>query len=104
MDEMKKPQPATQELSSDVGDRDDPHTKSFPADVPKLKVLKTLNLLGFFYARGGKHIILHRENADGSKTLLALPNHSKIKGPTLRKICREVGISREAFLDIYYSV
>jgi len=42
-----------------------------------------------------------RENADGSKTPLTLPNHSKIKGSTLRTICTQAGISRDDFLTAY---
>jgi hypothetical protein len=106
MTETKNSQAATQEilLNVDVGEKDDAHTTSFPADVPKSKVLRSLKLLGFLYVREGKHIILHRENDDGSKTPLTLPNHNKIKGSTLRRICREAGIARDDFLNTYYSL
>jgi predicted RNA binding protein YcfA (HicA-like mRNA interferase family) len=54
----------------------------FPIDAPKLKVIKALELLGFSLVREREHIAMIRENADGSKTPLTLPNHSKIKGST----------------------
>jgi predicted RNA binding protein YcfA (HicA-like mRNA interferase family) len=73
----------------------------FPVDAPKLKVIKTLELLGFSLVREREHIAMIRENADGSKTPLTLPNHSKIKGSTLRRICTQAGISRDEFLNAY---
>jgi len=42
-----------------------------------------------------------RENSDGSKTPLTMPNHKKIKASTLRTICTQVGISRKKFLEVY---
>jgi len=51
--------------------------------------------------REGNHIAMLRENLDGTKTPLTMPNHNKIKGSTLRVICRESGISREDFLKAY---
>ncbi len=45
-----------------------------------------------------------RENSDGSKTPLTLPHHDKIKGSTLRVICRQSGISREEFMKNYENV
>ena len=71
----------------------------FPVDAPKSKVIKSLELLGFSLVREREHIAMIRENADGSKTPLTLPNHSKIKGSTLRTICTQAGISREEFLN-----
>jgi predicted RNA binding protein YcfA (HicA-like mRNA interferase family) len=73
----------------------------FPIDAPKLKVIKALELLGFSLVREREHIAMIRENADGSKTPLTLPNHSKIKGSTLRRICTQAGISRDEFLNAY---
>ena len=73
----------------------------FPVDAPKLKVIKALELLGFSLVREREHIAMLRENADGSKTPLTLPNHNKIKGSTLRKICTQAGISRDEFLNAY---
>lgn len=73
----------------------------FPVDAPKLKVITALELLGFSLVREREHIAMIRENADGSNTPLTLPNHSKIKGSTLRKICTQAGISRDEFLNAY---
>jgi predicted RNA binding protein YcfA (HicA-like mRNA interferase family) len=76
----------------------------FPVDAPKFKVIKALELLGFSLVREREHIAMLRENADGSKTPLTLPNHIKIKGSTLRRICTQAGISRDDFLNAYREV
>jgi predicted RNA binding protein YcfA (HicA-like mRNA interferase family) len=73
----------------------------FPTDVPKEKALKVLEFLGFRLVREGNHIAMIRQNADGSRTPLTLPNHQIIKGSTLRLICTQAGISREEFLDAF---
>lgn len=73
----------------------------FPQDVPIEKVLKTFELLGFETVRVKNHISMQRNNSDGTKTPLTLPNHSKVKGSTLRSICNQAGISREEFLNCY---
>jgi len=73
----------------------------FPKDAPKRKVIKSLKRLGFRTVRVGSHISMVRENPDGSRTPLTMPNHERIKGATLRTICRQAGISREEFLKIY---
>jgi hypothetical protein len=51
--------------------------------------------------RIGTHISMARKNQDGSKNPLTMPNHEKIKGSTLRVICRQSGIKREDFLELY---
>ena len=73
----------------------------FPVDVPKKRVIKTLESLGFQIVREREHIAMMRENADGTKTPLTMPNHSQIKGSTLRTICTQAGISREDFLRAF---
>ena len=73
----------------------------FPKDAPKHKVVKTFEALGFKIVRMGSHISMDKENEDNSKMPLTMPNHDKIKGSTLRTICRQSGISREDFLKIY---
>ncbi len=73
----------------------------FPIDAPKKRVVKTLESLGFTLVREREHIAMIRENADGTKTPLTMPNHSNIKGSTLRTICNQSGISREDFLRAF---
>ena len=73
----------------------------FPKDAPKRKVIKTFELLGFKIVREGQHISMIKQNPDGTKTPLTMPNHRKIKGSTLRVICRQAKIKREDFLSSY---
>ena len=73
----------------------------FPIDAPKKRVIKTLESLGFQIVREREHIAMIRENLDGTKTPLTMPNHSQIKGSTLRIICNQSGISREDFLRAF---
>ncbi len=76
----------------------------FPRDALISRVIKTLESLGFEVVRVGNHISMIKENPDGSKTPLTLPNHDKIKGSTLRIICRQSSISREEFMKNYENV
>jgi predicted RNA binding protein YcfA (HicA-like mRNA interferase family) len=73
----------------------------FPIDAPKRNVVKALEILGFHMVREREHISMERENSDGSKTALTMPNHPKIKASTLRTICTQAGISRDDFLKAY---
>lgn len=73
----------------------------FPVDAPKRNVVKALEILGFHIIREREHISMQRDNPDGSKTPLTIPNHAKIKASTLRTICTQTGISREDFLKAY---
>lgn len=72
-----------------------------PVDAPKAKVIKTLESLGFRLVREQEHIAMVRENADGTRTPLTMPNHGRIKGSTLRSICTQAGIPRDEFLDAF---
>jgi len=47
----------------------------FPVDAPKARVVRTLEQLGFRIIREGDHIAMLRENPDGTKTPLTMPNH-----------------------------
>ncbi len=73
----------------------------FPVSAPKKRVIKALKSLGFQIVREREHIAMIRENADGTKTPLTMPNHAQIKGSTLRTICMQAGISREDFLRAF---
>ena len=73
----------------------------FPVDAPRRKVIRALELLGFRIVREGAHIAMLRENDDGTKTPLTMPNHDHLKASTLRTICTQAGISRDDFLDAY---
>ncbi len=73
----------------------------FPVDTPIRKVVKTLELLGFNVVRKGNHIAMLRENPDGTRTPLTMPNHPTIKKSTLRSILTQAGIPRNEFLDAY---
>jgi len=73
----------------------------FPVDAPKRRVVRALNSLGFRIVNEREHIAMLRDNSDGTRTPLTMPNHPHIKGSTLRTICTQSGISREDFLRAY---
>ena len=77
----------------------------FPADAPIRKVTKALERLGFAVVREGNHIAMIKENPDGTRTRtpLTMPNHPTIKKSTLRTILTQARISRNEFLEAYYS-
>jgi predicted RNA binding protein YcfA (HicA-like mRNA interferase family) len=73
----------------------------FPVDAPKRKVVRALVILGFEIVREREHIAMLRRNPDGTSTPLTMPNHTRIKGSTLRAICAQAGIPRGEFVKAF---
>jgi len=77
---------------------------AFPVDAPLERVIKALERLGFHVVREGNHIALVRENPDGTRTPLTMPNHRRLKSSTLRTILTQSRIPRDDFLTAYEAV
>ena len=75
----------------------------FPADAPIRKVMKALERLEFTVVSEGNHIAMIKENPDGTRTPLTMPNNPTVKKSTLRTILNQARISRDEFLEAYYS-
>jgi len=79
-------------------------TGKFPVDAPIGRVKRALGALGFRIVREGNHIAMVRDNPDGTRTPLTMPNHPRIKSSTLRTLLTQAGISRDDFLRVYDQV
>ena len=73
----------------------------FPVDASIDRVIKALEIMGFRMVCEGNHISMVRDNPDGTRTPLTIPNHRKIKSSTLRTILNQSDISRDDFLEAY---
>jgi hypothetical protein len=73
----------------------------FPRDASKAKVLGALQRLGFKIVREQEHIALVRDEPDGTRTYLVLPNHPRIKASTLQMACTRAKIARSQFLRAF---
>ena len=71
----------------------------FPRDLSRARAIRTFEILGFRVIRTGAHIIMTRDNGDGTETPLVMPNHRTLKSSTLRAICTQLGVTREEFLQ-----
>lgn len=69
-----------------------------PVDAPKRRAIKALEILGFSMVRDREHIAMIRDNLDGIRTSLTMPNQSTIKSSTIRAICTQANIPRADFL------
>ncbi|MCC6743088.1 MAG: type II toxin-antitoxin system HicA family toxin [Acidobacteria bacterium] len=73
----------------------------FPVDAPVSRVRQAFERLGFRLVREGNHIAMIRQNADGSRTPLTMPNHARIKSYSLRTSLTQAAVSRDEFLRAY---
>jgi len=73
----------------------------FPVDAPRARVIRTFESLGFHLVRQREYIAMARENPDGTRTLLTMPNNPNLKSSTLRTICTQGGIARDDFMRAF---
>lgn len=58
----------------------------FPVDAPIRRAIRAFERLGFVLVREGNHVSMARNNPDGTRTTLTMPNHRTLKASTLRTI------------------
>lgn len=68
------------------------------AHTPKINVLRILERLGFRVLHEADFVSMVRQNDDGSKTFLTLPNHPSLKTSTLQIVLNQAGIPWTTFL------
>ena len=74
--------------------------KRLPSDLPRARVLRAIEKLGFVLKReGSKHTIYVDPN--DARRLLSIPRHSRIKRNLLRGVLSGVHISEENFMRHY---
>lgn len=70
-----------------------------PANISGEKVVKVLTKLGYkIDHQTGSHIILRADNYQFRR--ITVPNHKELAKGTLRAIIKQVGLSREEFLNL----
>jgi predicted RNA binding protein YcfA (HicA-like mRNA interferase family) len=69
----------------------------FPTDAPINRVIRSLELLGFRLVREGNHIAMKRENQDGTKIPLTIPNHRRIKDRLYELYLHKLGYLEKTF-------
>lgn len=63
----------------------------------KLKdVKKAFSVFGFSVTSEKEHIKMKNEKGE----TISIPNHKRVKGSTLSRICREKGIDKNAFFAL----
>lgn len=74
----------------------------FPVDAPTRDVIRAPEQLGFSIVRESNHISMVRQNSDGTRTILTIPNHRTLQRSTLRTILSQASIDRDDFLAADY--